>query len=171
MSNQERSQKGPYSIVSVVQHGRFLSTAAKAFINADDATEEAGEKFREAINQDELNKAKERKSETEEAKFDARDNLKSMIYEFEKRVNNIKPDITAEVLNELASYMDDCYLSFPQIIENPDLTEFKQQETEAEGFDCEYVKQGGGGIGGDSHAGTMAFPLKDNLFILIDYQM
>jgi len=79
-------------------------------------------------------------------------------------------DIT--ILNTIKEYLDDCHLEYPAIVHKPDLAKFAKQPCDLDIFEFEMVKQNsGGGITGDSFSGQMAFPLGDDMFILIDYCM
>lgn len=59
------------------------------------------------------------------------------------------------------------FCSYPRVVDQEgfDLSEFKRQESDIEGFEIEYVKQIGPGICDDFH-GSIAYPIEDKFFVI-----
>ena len=77
-----------------------------------------------------------------------------------------------KILGKIKEYLEDCHLEYPKIQSTSELIGFTKQECDMEEFDFEMINQcSGGGITGDSYAGTMAFPIDVNQFLVIDYCM
>ena len=75
-----------------------------------------------------------------------------------------------EIINTIKVYLDDCHLEYPRIELAPNFKGFTRQTCGMDEFGHEMVKQdNGGGISGDSFTGTIAFPIGNECYIVIEY--
>ena len=75
-----------------------------------------------------------------------------------------------KILGKIKEYLSDYHLEYPKIKTTSELIGFTKQECDMEEFDFEMLNQmAGGGITGDSYAGTIAFPINVDQFLAIDY--
>ena len=93
-------------------------------------------------------------------------------YEITDTVNYIEKNknMDLDIINKIKEYLDDCYLEYPKIKSSIDLTKFQRQKSDMKEFEYEFINQNpGGGITGDSFAGTIAFPIDKDKYLIIDY--
>ncbi len=74
------------------------------------------------------------------------------------------------IINTIAEYLDECHLEYPRIEFAPDFNGFERQDCGLDEFDHEMIKQDpGGGMGGDTFTGTLAFPMKNECYLIVEY--
>ena len=75
-----------------------------------------------------------------------------------------------EIINMIKAYLEDCHLEYPRVELKPNFRGFTQQACGMDEFDHEMVKQdNGGGISGDSFTGTIAFPIGNERYVVMEY--